>query len=640
MIKMPLKIDKDWFVDEEGRRVLLRGVNLVTKVPFKPNGATHIKTDFSDHRDVSFVGRPFPLNEAEEHYKRLKHWGFNCLRFSVTWEAIEHKGPKQYDKEYLDYIEEMIKIAGKYGFYIFIDPHQDVWSRMTGGDGAPAWTFEKVGLDFTKFDAADAASVMQYRYDPNDPEAYPEMSWASNKYRFANGTMWTLFFGGNRFAPSCKIDGINVQDYLQNHYIESIKQVALRVKDFPYVIGFDTLNEPEQGWIEQYVDGGGGEALTELGYVFTPIEAMLTGSGFTQSVGFREVKGTGVKETRRDEMNINKVSCWLEDSEDIWKKEGVWGLDDNGAPIILKNEHFVSRNGEKIDFYLDHLSPFIKKYAETMCSIIPYAIMFFEGPVMGLLRGEKGLNFDLPENVTHAPHWYDIATMGTKKAWIKGTLDVMRMRIVIGPKKVQRAFYRQLKAIRSLFKGKLPTLIGEFGLPYDLNRKVGYKKFKENPEKAWVKHITLLNMYYNAMDQNFLHSTQWNYTFDNSNEWGDLWNTEDFSIFSKDQQLELKDINSGGRAIKGFCRPHIKHCAGEPLKMEFNIDDGTFIFDFEADLSIKAPTILYIPKIQYPNGFKINLSEGEYETKEEDQFVLIKVKEAGFHGINITRIEE
>lgn len=72
---MTLKIKKEWFIDEKGRIVLLRGVNLggSSKVPVAPNGATHIKTDFSDYRDVSFVGHPFPIKEADEHYKRLKH---------------------------------------------------------------------------------------------------------------------------------------------------------------------------------------------------------------------------------------------------------------------------------------------------------------------------------------------------------------------------------------------------------------------------------------------------------------------------------------------------------------------------------------------------------------------------------------
>ncbi|MCX6667492.1 MAG: cellulase family glycosylhydrolase, partial [Euryarchaeota archaeon] len=141
---MQLYIKKEYFVDEHGRRVLLRGVNFTasSKLPVTPNSATHIKTDFKDHKNVSFIGHPIPLKEAEEHFTRLKHWGFNCLRFLITWEAIEHRGPKKYDTEFLDYIEEVLKIAGEKKFYVFIDPHQDCWSRMTGGDGAPGWTFE------------------------------------------------------------------------------------------------------------------------------------------------------------------------------------------------------------------------------------------------------------------------------------------------------------------------------------------------------------------------------------------------------------------------------------------------------------------------------------------------------------------
>ncbi len=236
---MELKIKNERFIDEQGRSVLLRGVNISSssKVPFKPDGATHVKTDFEDHRDVSFVGRPFPLKEADDHFKRLKHWGFNCARFLVTWEAIEHKGPKQYDKEYLDYLTEVLKIAEKFGFYIFIDPHQDVWSRMSGGDGAPGWTFEKVGLDITKFDASEAAYVMQYRYNPSSPTSYSPMFWTGNENRLANGTMFTLFFGGKDFAPSSKIDNINSQDFLQSHFFEAIKQLLEPPKQIQ-AIGF------------------------------------------------------------------------------------------------------------------------------------------------------------------------------------------------------------------------------------------------------------------------------------------------------------------------------------------------------------------------------------------------------------------
>ena len=40
--------------------------------------------------DASYVGRPFPLAEAAEHLGRLRAWGFNIVRLSVTWDALEH----------------------------------------------------------------------------------------------------------------------------------------------------------------------------------------------------------------------------------------------------------------------------------------------------------------------------------------------------------------------------------------------------------------------------------------------------------------------------------------------------------------------------------------------------------------------
>jgi hypothetical protein len=639
---MMLKTKNEWFIDEKGRTVLLRGVNLggSTKVPFTPNGATHLKTDFSDHRDVSFVGRPFPIKEADEHLTRLKHWGFNCLRFLVTWEAIEHKGPNQYDKEYLDYVAEVLKIAESHQFYTFIDPHQDVWSRMSGGDGAPGWTFEKVGLDFTKFDASDAALVMQYRYDPNNPDAYPPMHWSSNSVRFANGTMWTLFFGGNDFAPSCKIDGINAQDYLQKHYIDAIKQIALQVKDNPYIIGFDTLNEPEQGWIEKRVDGIGAESFTEgFGYSFTPIDAILTGSGYTREVGFKEIKRLGIRETRRDKMNKKKVSCWLEGADDIWKKENVWGVDKNGEPVILNNDHFIMKNGVNIDFYRDYLTPFINNYSESIREIIPDTIIFFESHPIRILKGEK-LTLTLPESVVHAGHWYDGVTLGTKRSMIKANYDILTNKVILGKKNVQAMFINQLSNIKSIADSihrGIPTLIGEFGLPYDLNKKEAFQMFKINPDAAWEKHIKLLTMYYNALDENLLHATQWNYTADNDNKWGDQWNLEDLSIFSRDQQLNPNDINSGGRAIEGFCRPRFACCAGIPIDMEFNFKEKSFRFKYDADSSIKAPTIIYVPKIQYPSGYEIKVSEGAIIKKADEQLVQIDVEKDGIHVVDIIK---
>ena len=67
------------FKDDQGRTLILRGVNLsgTSKTPAKTS---------SDPRKVSFVGRPFPLTEADEHFRRLQSWGLTFERLIVPWE--------------------------------------------------------------------------------------------------------------------------------------------------------------------------------------------------------------------------------------------------------------------------------------------------------------------------------------------------------------------------------------------------------------------------------------------------------------------------------------------------------------------------------------------------------------------------
>ncbi|MFX0070426.1 MAG: hypothetical protein ACFFAO_04975 [Candidatus Hermodarchaeota archaeon] len=283
------------------------------------------------------------------------------------------------------------------------------------------------------------------------------------------------------------------------------------------------------------------------------------------------------------------------------------------------------------------------KFSERIRKIIPETIIFFEGPEVTMIMG-KETNFNLPQSegpFVNAAHWYDAASITTKKAWLRVNYDIMTDKLVFGKMSVQKMYDNQLVNIKSVSQtvaGGVPTLLGEFGLHYDLNNKKAYKVFTKKGQKAFNINIKALNMYYNAIDRNLLHGTQWNYTSDNSNEWGDLWNLEDLSIFSRDQQTDLSDINSGGRAIRGFCRPHFLHCAGTPLKMEFNLKKGSFLFEFNADSSISAPSIIYVPKVQYPNGYQIELSAGKVERKEKEQLVFLSTEKDGFHSIKITKI--
>ncbi|MCL2192642.1 MAG: glycoside hydrolase family 5 protein, partial [Treponema sp.] len=135
-------------LDNEGRTLILRGVNLGgdAKNPFGPPGWGLRPESLKNPENASFVGRPFPLEDAESHLDRLARAGLTFLRLVITWEALEHAGPGLYDEAYLAYLRKVLDLAAKKGISVFIDPHQDVWSRWTGGDGAPAWTLERLGM--------------------------------------------------------------------------------------------------------------------------------------------------------------------------------------------------------------------------------------------------------------------------------------------------------------------------------------------------------------------------------------------------------------------------------------------------------------------------------------------------------------
>jgi hypothetical protein len=598
-----ITIDGRWFKDAERRTLILRGVNLggSSKVPAKPDGATHLREGFFDHRRVSFVGRPFPLGEADEHFSRLRRWGLTTLRFLITWEAIEHAGPGVYDEAYLDYVVEVVRKAGEHGLQLFIDPHQDVWSRFSGGDGAPGWTFEVVGLDIRNFRETGAAIVHQTHGDP-----FPRMIWPTNGSKLAAATMFTLFFGGEDFAPATTIEGESAQAYLQWHYINAVKQIADRLKGIPHVIGYDTMNEPQAGYIgwEDLRQTGG---LLRMGATPSPFQGMLLGAGFPQRVPVSKVGYTGTKQVGEEMVNTGRARAWLEGHRCVWRQNGVWDIDSDGETRLLRPNHFRSVRGREIDFARDYYRPFANRFAREIRSVDPDALIFIETEPMKM---PPAWDPGDAARIVYAPHWYDgyVLFMKDYKSFL--AVDSHTGDLLLGAGRIRRSFSAQLARFlegAAEHLGGAPTLIGEFGIAFDLDGKRAYKT------GDFRMQVQAMDRSFRAVEDNLLNCTLWNYTADNTNKHGDQWNDEDLSIFSHDQQDEPSDINSGGRALEAVVRPYATRIAGRPIKMAFDYKRGRFAFTFEHDPEIAAPTEIFIPAFQYPAGVHVEVTDGRYE---------------------------
>ena len=511
MARRILKIDGTRFRDSSDREVTFRGINVAgdAKLPRNPDIPSHVREGFFDADDVSFVGRPFNKEEAHEHFARLKRWGYNALRYIFTWEAIEHAGPGKYDEEFIDHTIEMLRIAKSHGFWVFMDPHQDVWSRFSGGSGAPLWTLYACGLDPEAFSATQAAFV--HNVYP-DPSKFPKMLWSTNYNRLACQTLFTLFFAGKDFAPNAVIDGKNIQDYLQEHYIAMCKHLARRIHEAgdledECVIGWESLNEPNRGYV-------GWQDLTVLppeqqlkkGTAPTGWQAMLTGSGRALEIDTYEFGSFGPYKNGKELVDPEGASAWLppdyDDTKYGWKRDPNWrlgeclwaqhGVWDPTQDKLLKKDYFSfsPRTGAKMDyekftntFFMDHF----RSFRNAIRSVHKDAIILCQAPVLEIPPNIKGTEDD-DSRLVFASHYYDGLTLLTKH-WnryynvdvfgvLRGKYLSPAFALKLGETAIRNCLRDQLTAIREEgleYTGIHPCLFTEIGIPYDMDDKYAYK---------------------------------------------------------------------------------------------------------------------------------------------------------------------
>lgn len=372
------------------------------------------------------------------------------------------------------------------------------------------WTLYAAGLNPQSFAATEAA-IVHNTYP--EPEKFPKMIWSTNYFRLAAATMFTLFFAGKVYAPKCIINGINIQDYLQGHFIGACAHLAKRIHEAggienDVVFGWESLNEPNKGMIAyEDISVIPKEQALKKGTCPTIWQTILTGSGRAVEVDTWDMGGMGPYKVGRALIDPHGEIAWLpadyDDSrygytrdpgwkmgECIWAQHGVW---DPSTDTLLKKDYFSKHpgNGDHVDyayFARNFFMDYFRTYRDSLREHHKNAIILLQGPAMELPPNIKGTVDGEDPLIVYAPHWYDGITLMTKKwnrTWNIDVVGVLRGRywhpalaIKIGETAIRNSFKDQMAALRQEgldFIGNHPCIMTEFGIPYDMDNQQAYK---------------------------------------------------------------------------------------------------------------------------------------------------------------------
>jgi len=624
-------VDGQWIqttYDEKGAPadeiVRFRGVNLPAKTPAVPpaNAGDDVH---ASKGDVSFVGRPFPLEEAPAHFRRLGHdWGFNLVRLSTSWEAVMHEGPGVLDAEYLDYLRQLVELAGDFGLYVLIDPHQDVWSRFTGGDGMPRWTLDAAGFDTRGPALHDTGSAVLEQFWNASDGPMPNMLWTSNYWKLAAATMFTLFFAGDVYAPgiaaedSPLADGPTketIQQFLQRHYFRFIDAVAEAVEECPNVIGFGTMNEPSNGFV------GIGD-IREIhapvlhGHVTSAFDGMRLAGGEALTVPYYP---SPFRYGGRRVVNARRHTAYKTPELDIWQRVGVYKIDERtNERVLLRPHHFALQPGE--DFVKRYMAPFYASMKRIVsrhnARLVTYAEPYFDpDDPFPSAPSEWADN----SSVGWAPHWYDAVTLflGYYSRW--WSFDFAWKLPVVGPALVDWTFRKNLSRLKRRGKGRpsdaVHVLVGETGAP-----------FTNHDDFTLALDRTL-----RAVESNDLDYALWCYESRNDAVGGDGWNDEDLSLWSEER----------GRGLAAAVRPYpFRYSVGLTVESQaFDPIGETYrlvILDAVNNKDYTATLFLFVPSSFKDPQFEVSAGSVNYERSSQNLVWQVQRRSMGFYRLDIS----
>ena len=398
------------------------------------------------------------------------------------------------------------------------------------------------------------------------------MIWSTNYGRLSSQTLFTMFFAGREFAPKCIIDGVNIQDWLQDHFISAFGALADRIRDTAAdlfdecIVGWDSMNEPSEGLIG-YPDltksSTKQTAQLKKGPYATPAQGFRLGMGTAQTLENWEFGGFGPSQKGTVTVDPQGLRAWLDPSVEPgcvserwgWKRDPEWtlgtcvwalhGVWDIASGEVLQPQYFHPNDAEPV-FTAEYFRPHWQKWAARIRSAHPEAVHFLQPPVFvppppldeADVRGRLAYSTHYYDGLTLVSrhwHWYNADAVGV----MRGKYSAPWKAAKFGESAIRQSFQEQLAILKNdapTILGDYPTIIGEIGTPFDMDNRWSYGYTDggrglgnyKNQQKA-------LDASLNGCDgANALNYTLWTYCPDGSHKWGDGWNLEDLSIWCAD----------------------------------------------------------------------------------------------------------
>ena len=192
-------VDGRAFRDGLGRQRLWRGYN--AKVP----GLFDVS--FTDGRRPNYTYPPFTDDVAQQ----FEDMGLDVIRLPVNWSALEPY-PHEYAESFYEALDGAIALARAHGLHVFVDMHQDAYSKEIGEDGEPLWAIV--------------------------PPPTMLLQGPSDDSRRESGQVIAAGFSFFKNDPAT--DGRP----LQQAYVDAVAEIVRRHVGDPTVLGYEAFNEP------------------------------------------------------------------------------------------------------------------------------------------------------------------------------------------------------------------------------------------------------------------------------------------------------------------------------------------------------------------------------------------------------------